>query len=179
MASEVLETRCVHPPWRGAPTIRTPNWSGPMGTTRLGSATIPLSVLRISVCVSLLSPAWLPSSAFTDVGPMFLVSYWYLSYGAHFLCWDLTYGETAKALPNTGEGWPSVLKGIQNANLTRGQKLTHSPAREEKHAEQETPVHYTHCCQHQPSKVGLAELHSAPARLADPKPIRSTGRPRQ
>ena len=34
-------------------------------------------------------------------------------------------------------------KGIQNAHFSNGQKLTHSPAREEKHAEQETPLHYT------------------------------------
>ena len=35
-------------------------------------------------------------------------------------------------------------KGIQNAHFSRGQKLTYYPAREEKHAEQETPLHYTH-----------------------------------
>ena len=61
------------------------------------------------VCVSLLYPAWLPSSAFTDVGPKVLVSYRYHSYGAQFLCWRLTFGETAKALPTRGEGWPIVL----------------------------------------------------------------------
>ena len=31
-------------------------------------------------------------------------------------------------------------KGIQNAHFSKGQKLTHSPAREEKHAEQETVI---------------------------------------
>ena len=35
-------------------------------------------------------------------------------------------------------------KGIQNAHFSNGQKLTHSPTREEKHAEQETTLHYTH-----------------------------------
>ena len=35
-------------------------------------------------------------------------------------------------------------KGIQNAHFSRGQKLTHSDAREEKHAEQVTPLRYTH-----------------------------------
>ena len=35
-------------------------------------------------------------------------------------------------------------KDIQNAHFSKGQKLTHSPAREEKHAEQETPLQYTH-----------------------------------
>ena len=53
--------------------------------------------------VSLLFPAWLQSSAFTDVGLKVLVSYWYHSYGAQFLCWRLTFRETAKALP-TREG---------------------------------------------------------------------------
>ena len=33
---------------------------------------------------------------------------------------------------------------MQNACFSEGQKLEHSPAREEKHAEQETPLHYTH-----------------------------------
>ena len=35
-------------------------------------------------------------------------------------------------------------KGIQNARFSEGQKLTHSPARVEKHAGQETPLQYTH-----------------------------------
>ena len=52
------------------------------------------------------------------------------------------------------EGVTKCAKGIQNANCSKGQKLTHSPTSEEKHAEQETPRHYTHYCQHQPSKVG-------------------------
>ena len=34
-------------------------------------------------------------------------------------------------------------EGIQKAHVSRGQKVTHSPAREEKHTEHETPVHYT------------------------------------
>ena len=34
--------------------------------------------------------------------------------------------------------------GMQNARLSKGQKLTHFPAREEKQEEQETPLHYTH-----------------------------------
>ena len=41
-------------------------------------------------------------------------------------------------------GAAKCAKGIQNAHFSRGQKLTHSHAREEKHAEQETPLHYTH-----------------------------------
>ena len=35
-------------------------------------------------------------------------------------------------------------KGIQNAQFSGGKKLTHSAAREEKHAEQQTPLHYSH-----------------------------------
>ena len=35
-------------------------------------------------------------------------------------------------------------KGMQNALFSNGQKLTHSPTREEEHTEQETPLHYTH-----------------------------------
>ena len=31
------------------------------------------------------------------------------------------------------------VEGIQNAHFSEGQKLTHSPTREEKHAKQETP----------------------------------------
>ena len=36
-------------------------------------------------------------------------------------------------------------KGIQNAPFSKSQKKqTDAPAREEPHAEQETPLHYTH-----------------------------------
>ena len=35
-------------------------------------------------------------------------------------------------------------KGMQNAHFSKAQKLTHSPARVEKRAGQETPLHYTH-----------------------------------
>ena len=45
-------------------------------------------------------------------------------------------------------------EGIQNAHFSKGQKLTHSPAHLEKHAGLETPLHYTHQRQHQPSKAG-------------------------
>ena len=88
--------------------MRTPKWCRPIGSTRLGGVTIPLTVLHMSVCVSLLFPAWVPSATFTDVRPRVLVSYWYHSYGAQFLCWRLTFGETAKALLTRGGGWPSV-----------------------------------------------------------------------
>ena len=35
-------------------------------------------------------------------------------------------------------------KGIQNAHFTKGQKVMPSPPHVEKHAGQETPLHYTH-----------------------------------
>ena len=44
-------------------------------------------------------------------------------------------------------------KGIHNAHFSKGQKLAHSPAHEENHAGQEKPKHYTHQCQHKPSKA--------------------------
>ena len=54
------------------------------------------------------------------------------------------WGKTAKALPTTVEGWPSVLRAYKTPIFAKGQKLTHSPAHVEKHAGQETPLHYTH-----------------------------------
>ena len=38
--------------------------------------------------------------------------------------------------------WRVQSKGMQNANFSK--KLTHSPADVEKHAGQETPLHYSH-----------------------------------
>ena len=52
------------------------------------------------------------------------------------------WGKTAKALPTRVEGWPSVLRAFKTPIFAKGQKLTHSPAHEEKHAGQETPLHY-------------------------------------
>ena len=54
------------------------------------------------------------------------------------------WGKTAKALPTRGEGVAKYAKGMQNAHFSKGQKLTHSPAHEERHAGQETPLYYTH-----------------------------------
>ena len=63
-------------------------------------------------------------------------------------------------------------KGIQNAHCSKDQKVTHSPARVEKHAGPETPLQYTHSGKHQTleGRVSTQHLHSSPARLADPKP---------
>ena len=93
MASILMKTRCAYPPW-GQTFPQLGPLTGPdqLGSTRLGRVTIPLSVLRMSVCVSLLSRAWLPSTAFSDVGPKVLVRYPYHSYGAQSLCRCLTFG---------------------------------------------------------------------------------------
>ena len=54
-------------------------------------------------------------------------------------------GKTAKALPTRGGGGvDKCAEGIQNAHFSKGQKLTHSPVREEKDAEHHKPLHYTH-----------------------------------
>ena len=37
-----------------------------------------------------------------------------------------------------------MLRAYKTLIFPKGQKLTHSPAHEEKHAGQETPLHYTH-----------------------------------
>ena len=93
----------------------------------------------MSPCVSLYSWGWLPRTGCADVGPQVLIRYYYHSYGAQFLCWRLSFGEDGKRGRVV-----KCAKGIQNAHFANRQKLTHSPAREEKHAEQETPLHYIH-----------------------------------
>ena len=73
------------------------------------------------------------------------------------------WGKTAKALPTRGEGWPSVLRAHKTPIFAKGQKLTHSPAHEEKHAGQETPLLYTPCLQwHHPGGRALLQLAQAP-----------------
>ena len=51
-------------------------------------------------------------------------------------------GEPQKPYLLESEGLAKCAKGIQNAHSSKGQKPTHSPAREERHPEQETPLHY-------------------------------------
>ena len=53
--------------------------------------------------------AWLQRTAFTDVGPKVLVSYYGHSEGAQFLYCRVSKGEDSKTLPTKGEGRPSVL----------------------------------------------------------------------
>ena len=81
---------------------------------------------------------------FADLGPKVLIRYYYHSYGAQFLCWRLSFGEDGKSATYQRGGVAKCAKGTQNAHFSNGQKLTHSPTREEKHVEQETPLYYTH-----------------------------------
>ena len=88
-------------------------------------------------------------AGFADVGPEVLIRYYHHSYGAEFPCWRLSYGQDGKSPTYSRGGVTKCAKGIQPS-----QKLTDSPAHEEKHAGQETPLHYTHSRQHLPLKAG-------------------------
>ena len=137
---------CLPPLGTSEPTVRTPDWSRPMGFyPSLQGLPYPY-VCYVCLCVSSFSPRrGSRKPGFADVGPKVLIRYYYHSYGAQFLCWRLSLGEDGRnALPTRGEGWPSVLRAYKRPIFANGQKLTHSPAHEEKHAGQETPLHYTH-----------------------------------
>ena len=54
------------------------------------------------------------------------------------------FGERQKPYLVERKGVAKCAKGIQNIHFSKGKKITHSPAGEEKHAVQETPLHYTH-----------------------------------
>ena len=81
---------------------------------------------------------------FADAGPKVLIWYYYHSYGAQFLCWGLSFGEDGKNRTYQRGGVAKCAEGIQKARFSKGQKLTHSAAHEEKHAGHKTPLHYTH-----------------------------------
>ena len=56
-----------------------------------------------------------------------------------------------------------MLRAYKTPIFTKGQKLTHSPAHEEKHAGQQTPLHYTPYLQwHHPGGRALLQLAQAP-----------------
>ena len=56
-----------------------------------------------------------------------------------------------------------MLRAYKTPIFAKGQKLRHSPAHEEKHAGQETPLHYTPYLQwHQPGGRALLQLAQAP-----------------
>ena len=81
---------------------------------------------------------------FAELGPKVLIKNQYHFYGAQFLCWRLSFGEDGESPTYRRGGVAKCAKGIQNIHFSNGQKLTHSPAHEEKHAGQEKPLHYTH-----------------------------------
>ena len=56
-----------------------------------------------------------------------------------------------------------MLRAYKTPIFAKGQKLTHSPAHEEKHAGQETPLHYTPYLQwHHPGGRALPQLAQGP-----------------
>ena len=54
------------------------------------------------------------------------------------------FGKRQKPYLLEGGGPANCAKGIQNANFSNNQKKTDYPAPEEKQAEQEPPLHYSH-----------------------------------
>ena len=78
--------------------------AGDFGAGDLGGVTVLPPSATFVVYVSLFSPrAWL-HTAFTYVGPKVLVSYYGHSYGTQFVCWGLSKGRTAKAVPTKRGG---------------------------------------------------------------------------
>ena len=75
------------------PTVRTPDWSRPMGFyPSLQGLPYPY-VCYVCLCVSHFSPQrGSRRPGFADVGPKVLIRYYYHSYGAQFLCWRLSLG---------------------------------------------------------------------------------------
>ena len=56
-----------------------------------------------------------------------------------------------------------MLRAYKTPIFAKGQKLTHSPAHEEKHAGQKTPLHYTPYLQwHHPGGRALLQLAQTP-----------------
>ena len=127
------------------PTVRTPDWSRSMGFYPSLQG-LPYSyVCYVCLCVSHFSPRrGSRSPGFADVGPKVLIKTITIPMAPNFCAGAYPWGKTAKALPTRGEGWPSVLRAYKTPIFAKGRKLTHSPAHVEKHAGQETPLHYTH-----------------------------------
>ena len=118
----------------------------------------------VCLCVSHFSPRrGSRRPGFADVGPKVLIRYYNQSYGANFCAGAYPLGKTAKALPTSGERWPSVLRAYKTPIFPKGQKLTHSRAHVEKHAGQETPLLYTPYLQwHHPGGRALLQRAQAP-----------------
>ena len=127
MASKVLKRRCACPPLgQACQQLGALTGPDPWGSTGHGSVTIPLSVLRMSVGVPLLSLAWLPRRAFADVNQSPSQVLVPLLWRLKFLCRRLTFGETTKGLPFRGEGWPSLLRAYKSSIFPKG-KSQHTP----------------------------------------------------
>ena len=117
------------------PTFRTRDWSRPMGFyPSLQGLPYP-QVCFICLYVSHLSPrrgSWRPG--FESPNQVQLPLLW---------------PPASVLAPNLGPtywrgGVATCAEGIQNAHVSKGQKLTHPSAHVEKHAGQETSLHYTH-----------------------------------
>ena len=126
------------------PTVRPLTSRHPWGSTRLGSVTVPLSVLRMSVCVSLLSPAWLPSSAFTAPDRRSYSATGTTPMAPNFCAGAYPLGEQQTSYLLERDAMATCAKGIQNAHFSKGQKVQNSSARKERHVEQGTPLHCSH-----------------------------------
>ena len=62
-----------------------------------------------------------------------------------------------------------MLRAYKTPIFAKGQKLTHSPAHVEKHAGQETPLHYKPYLQwHHPGWRALLQLAPPPLRITTP-----------
>ena len=79
-------------------TVRTPDWSRPMGFyPSLQGLPYPY-VCYVCLCVSHFSPRrGSRRPGFADVGRKVPIRYYYHSYGAQFLCWRLSLGEDGKS----------------------------------------------------------------------------------
>ena len=100
------------------PTVRTPDWSRPMGFyPSLQGLPYPY-VCYVCLCVSHFCPRrGSRRPGFADVGPKVLIRYYYHSYGAQFLCWCLSLGEDGISPTYWRGGVAKCAKGIQNAHF--------------------------------------------------------------
>ena len=127
------------------PTVRTPDLFRPMGFYPSLQGLPYRYVCYVCLCASQFSPQrGSRRPGFADVGPNSQSGTITTPMVPNFCAGAFPWGKTAKPLPTRGQGWPSVLRAYKTPIFAKGQKLTHSPAHEEKHAGQETPLHYTH-----------------------------------
>ena len=99
MTSKVISGNVCFPSFgTSKPTVRTPDWSRPMGFyPSLQGLPYPY-VCYVCLCVSHFSPCGgSRRPGFADVGPKVLIRYYHHSYGAQFLCWRLSLGGDGKS----------------------------------------------------------------------------------